>query len=282
MFVASRSRGSITPEGGVANGTQIQATPIVVDGVLYSTGNTGVAFAVHADNGVEIWKFDPYAGRRSEGGTNRGVVYWTDGSEKRILFTAGSRLYALNAATGALIPTFGTDGWIDLTRALAATARGSPWCATSPGVIYKDILIQGSRVGEGDGSAPGFVRAFDARTGAVRWMFPHDSPAGAKWVTTRGRPTHGRLLAARIHGAAWPWMFRAASSTSPPGLQHRTSTVVIALAPTSSRTRSSHSMPRRVSASGTIRRCIMISSIGIFPWRPISSRWFAMDGALMP
>ena len=153
--------------GGKAS--QIQATPVVVRGILYSTSGAGRAFALRAESGEEVWKFDPPSG--SGGGANRGVVYWENGAERRILFTAGSRLYALDATTGTLIPSFGTGGWVDLAKGLGRDSANQSVTATSPGVIFKDLIIQGSRVGEGDGSAPGHVRAFDVRTGALRWIF---------------------------------------------------------------------------------------------------------------
>lgn len=152
-------------------GAQMQATPIVVHGVLFGTSAAGKAFAVRADNGTELWTFDPYANRPAENSVNRGVVYWEHGTERRIFFSAASRLYALDASTGVPVPGFGTNGGIDLARGLGRDGMGQSVVATSPGVIYDDLLIQGSRVGEGDGSAPGYVRAFDVRTGAVRWIF---------------------------------------------------------------------------------------------------------------
>ena len=157
--------------GRPGSGAQMQATPIVVHGVLYATSGAGKAFAVRADNGTELWTFDPYTDRRAENSVNRGVVYWEHGAERRIFFSAASRLYALDAATGVPISGFGTDGWIDLAKGVGRDGAGQSVVATSPGVIYQDLLIQGSRVGEGDGSAPGYVRAFDVRTGAVRWIF---------------------------------------------------------------------------------------------------------------
>ena len=158
-------------EGRPGASAQMQATPIVVHGVLYATSGAGKAFAVRADDGTELWKFDPYADRRAENSVNRGVVYWENGPERRIFFSAASRLYALDATTGVPVPEFGTNGWIDLAKGLGRDGAVQSVVATSPGVIFRDLLIQGSRVGEGDGSAPGYVRAFDVRTGAVRWIF---------------------------------------------------------------------------------------------------------------
>ena len=159
-------------DGGDTTGRgQIQATPIVVHGVLYSTTSSGRAFALRAATGERLWQFDPYATRPNEGSVNRGVVYWEDAADRRILFTAGSRLYALDASTGALKTTFGDAGSLDLSKGLGRDSANQSVVATSPGVVYHDLLIQGTRVGEGDGAAPGHVRAFDVRTGAVRWMF---------------------------------------------------------------------------------------------------------------
>ena len=148
---------------------QIQATPIVAHGILYSTSGAGRAFALRAETGAPVWTFDPPGG--NEGSANRGVVYWENGAERRIFYVAGAHLFALDASTGALITTFGTGGSIDLGKGLGRDSLHQSVVATSPGVIYKDLLIQGSRVGEGDGSAPGHVRAFDVHSGALRWMF---------------------------------------------------------------------------------------------------------------
>ena len=181
-----------TGENG-GRASQIQATPIVVHGTLYATTGAGRAFALRAETGAEVWKFDPPAG--SGGGANRGVVYWEDGAERRILFTAGARLYALDPSTGQLIQSFGTGGWIDLAKGLGRDSLNQSVTATSPGVIFRDILIQGSRVGEGDGSAPGHVRAFDVRTGALRWLF-HTIPQPGEfghdsWPTDAWRSAGG-------------------------------------------------------------------------------------------
>jgi len=159
--------------------SEIQATPIVVDGVLYTTTPTLAVIALRADSGTLRWRFDPFAGRSRELHANRGVVYWSDGDDRRILFTAAQRLYALDARTGRPVPTFGDSGWVDLAAGLGRDMPGSSAesssegyvIATSPGVVFDDLLIQGTRVGEGEGAAPGHVRAYDVRTGRVRWTF---------------------------------------------------------------------------------------------------------------
>ena len=152
--------------------SQIQATPIVISGVLYTTTPALAVVALHADRGTVIWRFDPFAGARRATHVNRGVVYWTDGArDRRILFTAGRRLYALNADDGRPIGTFGDSGSIDLADGLGRKIGDAYLVATSPGVVFEDLLIQGTRVGEEEGSAPGDVRAYDVRSGKIRWSF---------------------------------------------------------------------------------------------------------------
>ena len=151
--------------------TEIQATPIVIDGVLYTTTPTLAVVALRADSGTLVWRFDPFANRERESHVNRGVVYWTDGRDRRILFSAGRRLYALDATSGQSITAFGDSGAVDLGAGLGREIDDAFLVATSPGVVYKDVLIQGTRVGEGEGSAPGDVRAYDVRTGEIRWTF---------------------------------------------------------------------------------------------------------------
>ncbi|HET8654682.1 MAG TPA: PQQ-binding-like beta-propeller repeat protein [Longimicrobiaceae bacterium] len=156
------------------NRSQIQATPIVVDGILYSTTPGLDVVALRAASGEEVWRFDPYKARgaeRRDPEVNRGVVYWQDGNDRRILFTQGDHLFALDAATGHPIPEFGSAGSVDLGAGLGRETDGQYLVATSPGVIYHDLLIQGTRVGEARGSLPGFVRAYDVRTGQIRWTF---------------------------------------------------------------------------------------------------------------
>jgi quinoprotein glucose dehydrogenase len=174
---------------------EIQATPIVVDGVLYTTTPALAVIALRADSGTLLWRFDPFATGRRELHVNRGVVYWARGKDRRILFTAGRRLYSLDARTGRPVSTFGQSGSVDLAKGLSRPITDEYVVATSPGVAFENLLIQGTRVGEEEGSAPGDIRAYDVRTGAIRWTFhtiPHPGevgyatwPAGA-WKTAGG------------------------------------------------------------------------------------------------
>jgi quinoprotein glucose dehydrogenase len=154
--------------------SQIQCNPIVVDGVLYATSAGLKAFALDAATGREIWRFDPFAaGAREDAlGVNRGVVYWRDGGDRRVLYSAGHYLFALDARTGALVPSFGKGGRVDLREGLGRDPAALFVLSTTPGAVYRDLLILGTRVHEGPGpSAPGHVRAYDLRTGAIRWTF---------------------------------------------------------------------------------------------------------------
>ncbi|HEY2375559.1 MAG TPA: PQQ-binding-like beta-propeller repeat protein [Gemmatimonadaceae bacterium] len=151
--------------------SEMQATPIVVDSVLYTTTPALAIVALRADNGALLWRFDPFASGTRESHVNRGVVYWADDRDARIFFTAGRRLYSLDARTGKPDRVFGNLGSLDLAAGLGRDVAGEYLVATSPGVAYKDLLIQGSRVGEGEGSAPGDVRAYDVHTGRIRWTF---------------------------------------------------------------------------------------------------------------
>lgn len=158
--------------------TQIQCNPLVIDGVLYGTTPQSKVFALDAATGRELWRFAPAA----PNGLNRGLAYWTDGKERRILFGNGQWLHALDAATGRLIPTFGDQGRVDLSVGLGRDVTGLAIQANTPGVVYRDLLILGFRAGEGPApAAPGHIRAFNVRTGEIAWTFhtiPHPGEPG--------------------------------------------------------------------------------------------------------
>jgi quinoprotein glucose dehydrogenase len=164
--------------------SQIQCQPIVVGGVLYATSPGLKLFALDAATGRPRWTFDPFGAGAvvSSLGVNRGVIYWADGDDKRILFAAGQRLYAIDARTGKPIPAFGGGGSVELTDGLDRDVRGLYVLSNTPGAIYRDLLILGTRVSEGPGpSVPGHVRAYDVRTGQIRWKFhtiPHPGEFG--------------------------------------------------------------------------------------------------------
>lgn len=156
-------------------GIDMQCQPIIVDGVLYGISPRLKLFAVAADSGKELWKFNPYEKDDEVLHPNRGVTYWADGDDKRIFFAAGPKLYAINAATGKPVASFGTNGFVDLHEGLAdkigRDMQNLAVTVTTPGVVYKDILIIGSRVSEFGDAAPGYIRGFNARTGKLQWVF---------------------------------------------------------------------------------------------------------------
>lgn len=160
--------------------SQIQCNPIIIDGTLYATTPHLKVFALDAYSGTEKWTFDPFDGNVPSG-VNRGVVYWANGKDKRILFTAGSDLMAVNATTGEVVSSFGENGKVDLRKGLDRDIGNQDIVATTPGIVYKDLLILGSRVSEGQVAAPGHVRAYDIKTGEQKWIFhtiPHPGEFG--------------------------------------------------------------------------------------------------------
>ena len=165
------------PEG--AHFGKAECNPIVVNDVLYATSVRHWVYALEAGTGKKLWSFDPFDGARG-GGMYRGVTYWEDGDDKRILLTAGKFLLALNADTGKPIPSFGENGKVSLD--LMPDDQPEGWVVpTSPGMVFGDLLILGSEVSELYGAAPGYVRAFNIRTGALAWTFhtiPHPGEAG--------------------------------------------------------------------------------------------------------
>jgi quinoprotein glucose dehydrogenase len=149
-----------------------ECNPIVVNGVMYLTSAWRWLYAVDAETGKQLWSFDPLQGKRG-GGVLRGVTYWKDpdSDDERILVSARSRLFAVNAKNGQPIPEFGEGGSISLEvpqpeRQEAGTVRLS-----TPGIIYQNLIIVGAVVSESPGAAPGPVRAFDVKNGSLVWTF---------------------------------------------------------------------------------------------------------------
>jgi quinoprotein glucose dehydrogenase len=173
-----------TGDARADNRSQIQCNPIIVHGILYGTSPQLKVFALDAGTGEHRWTFDPFAAGADEHslGVNRGVVYWEAGDDARVFIAAGQRLYALAAKTGRPITTFGQGGSISLKEGLGERAQRLYVLSNTPGAIYRDLLIIGTRVSEGPGeSAPGHIRAFDVRSGALRWTFktiPHPGEPG--------------------------------------------------------------------------------------------------------
>jgi quinoprotein glucose dehydrogenase len=146
----------------------LQTQPTVVDGVLYGYTASHKLFALNALTGGRLWVFDPGV---ASSGPNRGVMYWRGDGETRVFAAAADFIWALDAKTGQRIPTFGTDGRIDLREHLGRPPETQSVRLTTPGVVYRDLMIVGGRVSEGLPASPGDLRAYDVRTGALRWTF---------------------------------------------------------------------------------------------------------------
>ncbi len=150
-------------------GSEMQSNPIVIDGVLYAVSPKQRAFALDARTGRELWTFDPTGGNVSGPRIRyRGVVV----HDGRVYFNYRHRLFSVDARTGVPVPGWGNDsGWVDLREGLDRPVKGLSVSASTPGAVYQDLLIIGTSVPEALPSAPGDIRAYDVKTGQIRWTF---------------------------------------------------------------------------------------------------------------
>lgn len=160
------------------NGSEMQSNPIIVGGVLYATTPTMKVIALDAATGREIWKFDPNQGAaNTRRYRHRGVTVYRD----RLFFTFRNYLYALDRRTGNPFKAFGDNGRVDLRNGLDRAPETVSISASSPGVIFEDMIILPSTVPETLPGSPGHIRAFDVNTGKQRWIFhtiPHPGEFG--------------------------------------------------------------------------------------------------------
>lgn len=179
-----------------------EATPLAVNGILYTSTSTAQVAAINGATGETIWVYDPatYNSQAPAHGVyiHRGVAYWSDGTDARIILgTPDARLIALNADDGSLVTTFGNHGIVDLSKGLDRSFDPAlQYSVTSPPVIANDIIIIGSSITDDNpnsGRPPGDVRGFDVRTGEQKWIFhtiPHAGEEGNgtwkndSWKTT--------------------------------------------------------------------------------------------------
>jgi quinoprotein glucose dehydrogenase len=176
----------------VNRGSAFESTPIVVDGRLLFTTPRNRVIALDPETGRELWTFDPKLERGHAYANmwiNRGVAYWRDPaasgacSARVLLATLDARLFALDAATGAPCAGFGRGGAVDLLEGIAPVYDRLEYNVTSPGTVVGDLIVVGSSIADTlrPDSPPGDVRAFDVRTGALRWTFhtiPHAGEPG--------------------------------------------------------------------------------------------------------
>lgn len=168
---------------------KLEGTPLMVNGIIYATAGTRRSVvALKADTGEVVWVHAEFEGNRAVNAprqlSGRGLSYWSDGrGNDRILYvTPGYRLVALDAMTGARIPSFGKDGVVDLkvgvvhgTGQQIDLEKGDIGLHSTP-VVVKDVVIVGSAMKEGmtvvtHDNSKGQVRAFDVRTGKQLWTF---------------------------------------------------------------------------------------------------------------
>jgi quinoprotein glucose dehydrogenase len=158
--------------------SEMQSNPIVVDGVLFATTPKMRVVALNAATGAEVWTFDPAGGAAPQRRyRHRGVTVYQD----RVFFTYRNFLYALDRKTGKPIPSFGNEGHIDMREGLDRPVEKMSVSASSPGVIFEDMIILGSTVPETLPGSPGHIRAYDTKTGKMRWIFhtiPHPGEYG--------------------------------------------------------------------------------------------------------
>jgi quinoprotein glucose dehydrogenase len=200
--------------------TKFEATPLMLDGTLYLSTPLGRVIALDPQKGTERWTYDAHVDRGGDWGdfANRGVSTWIDSRAPRgapcrrriYLGTIDARIIALDAKTGTPCRDFGDRGTVDLRRGLRNTPfETAEYQLTSPPAIINGLVVTGSSVADNGrtNAASGEVRAFDARTGALRWSWdpvPRDSTDPA-WRSWRGPMAHST-------GAANAWSVIAADS----------------------------------------------------------------------
>ena len=153
----------------------LRGTPVLIDGALYAPNGVGLVEAFDPGTGETLWVQEPPEGGLGRDST-RGVAFWSDASEQRLFSTRRDYLYALDAATGRAVPSFGNNGRVNLNQGL-----DNPWAGeyswTSGPLVVGDVIIIGGNGGGGSDSsvtresAPEDVRGFDARTGRRLWTF---------------------------------------------------------------------------------------------------------------
>jgi quinoprotein glucose dehydrogenase len=180
----------------------LQTNPLIIQGILYAYTPSQKVIALDAATGKVDWTFDPgIVGRQP----TRGLSYWSNGTYGILFASANTNLYALDPISGKTIPSFGDGGKIDLRKGLIEGDYIKEFAAlTSPGVIFKDMIIVGFKAPETEPALRGDIRAFDVHTGTLRWTFHtiprpgevgYDSwPKGAWKVTGAANNWAGMVL----------------------------------------------------------------------------------------
>lgn len=183
--VAKLKQAWIYHTGDVSDGTDFpvrsafEATPLVIDGVMYVVTSFDRLIALEPETGKELWAFDPKLDKTKPQMlfSSRGSAYWTNGKEKRIFYgTLDGQLWGIDASNGKPVDSFGTGGFVDLRKGIVdpkdPRSFGRGYGMTSPPAVYKNVVICGSIVPDSESKGPsGDVRAFDAVTGKLVWQF---------------------------------------------------------------------------------------------------------------
>ena len=163
-----------------------EPTPLMIGGVLYTSTSHSHAAAIDPKTGQTIWVYDSKsheAGRPTNTGfVHRGLAYWTDGTQQRLLMGTGdAHLIALDLATGTPIESFGNGGRIDLTLGLRRPVNRRYYSITSPPTICRNVAVVGASIADlaiRRNAPPGDVRGFDVKTGRLLWTFHSVPQAG--------------------------------------------------------------------------------------------------------
>jgi quinoprotein glucose dehydrogenase len=277
--------------GGLREGynSAIQCPPIVVEGVMYLTGVDLTVFALDPATGKELWRFNPQRSR-DLGLRNRGVAFWSDGKKngewRVILAIPDCKMFSLDARTGKLDMKFGRDGVVNLRDGIERDIEKLTYGSSAPPAIYngkgQDLIILGFSNNEGYESAPGDIRAFDARTGKPVWRFHtvprpcefgHDTwlpaPEGKKagWMDRGGANAWGGVRVDQKNGIVFAGLGSAAHDFY--GGNRET---------TSSPDAWSRSMRARANGYGIFKPCGTICGITTFQRRRPSQRSTETEG----
>jgi quinoprotein glucose dehydrogenase len=165
----------------------LETNPLIIGHTLYAYTVSGKVIALDAATGHLLWTFDPALTNNlaslNFSQPSRGFAWWSEGKDQRLFAGVLNCLYALDPATGHPIASFGENGHIDLRKGLRDDEgyEKQSIALTTPGLVYKDLIILGGRNPETHPAPPGDIRAYDVHTGALRWTFhtiPHPGEYG--------------------------------------------------------------------------------------------------------
>ena len=204
-----------------------EATPLMIDGVLYVTTPYNSIAALDAETGRELWRFDGEAYKLGQilsgsGWKLRGTAFWRDGNKLRVFLNSRHRMFSLEAEDGRPVRSFGNAGVVSLTDGLARIADIKHATQSSPPVVYRDLVIVGSQIPDRVQVADpvGYVQAFNARTGKRAWTFavtpqsPTD-PGAETWANDSWRKNgHANVWAPMALDAARGLLYLPTSTPS--------------------------------------------------------------------